>query len=102
LLESRLRALSGLHGFSDCAAPCTGFASALFNEFLEALKITFQFKISDREAKAWLLEDTEPVSEKKRRVEEHIRIVDARWRLLIESAAREDIEVYKQRSLVSN
>jgi hypothetical protein len=28
-------------GISDCAAPCTGFAPALFDEFFEALKITF-------------------------------------------------------------
>jgi hypothetical protein len=60
------------------------------------------FKISDRERQAWLLKDTEAVSEKKRKVEEHIRIVDARWTLLVESAARKDIEAYKQRSLVSN
>ena len=59
-------------------------------------------KISDRERQAWLLKDTEAVSEKKRKVEEHIRTVDARWSLLVETAARKDIEAYKQRSLVSN
>jgi hypothetical protein len=59
-------------------------------------------KISDRERQAWLLKDTEAASEKKRRVEERIRTVDARWSLLVETAARKDIEAYKQRSLVSN
>jgi hypothetical protein len=55
------------------------------------------FKISDRERQAWLLKDTEAVSEKKRKVEEHIRILEAQWSLLVESAARRDIEAYKQR-----
>jgi len=55
------------------------------------------FKISDRERQAWLLKETEGVSEKKRKVEEHIRILEAQWRLLVESAARRDIEAYKQR-----
>jgi hypothetical protein len=59
-------------------------------------------QISDRERQAWLLKDTEAVSEKKRKVEEHIRTVDARWSLLVESAARRDIEAYKQRSLIAH
>jgi hypothetical protein len=59
-------------------------------------------KISDRERQAWLLKDTEAVSEKKRKVEEHIRILEAQWRLLVESAARRDIEAYKQRSLIAH
>jgi hypothetical protein len=59
-------------------------------------------KISDRERQAWLLKDTEAVSEKKRKVEEHIRTVDARWSLLVETAARKDIEAYKQRSLIAH
>ena len=60
------------------------------------------FKISDAGQQAWSLKETEAASDKKRKVEEHIRIIDARWRLLVESAARKDIEAYKQGALVSN
>jgi hypothetical protein len=54
------------------------------------------FKISDSGRQACVLKETETASDKKRKVEEHIRIIDARWRLLVESEARKDIEAYKQ------
>jgi hypothetical protein len=60
------------------------------------------FKISDPGRQACLLKETEAASDKKRKVEEHIRIIDARRRLLVESEAWKDIEAYKQLSLVSN
>jgi hypothetical protein len=60
------------------------------------------FKISDSGRQACVLKETEAASDKKRKVEEHIRMIDARWRLLVESEARKDIEAYKQGSLVSN
>jgi hypothetical protein len=57
-------------------------------------------KISDSEHQAQLLKEISAVSEKKRKLEEEIRIADARSKLLLESAARKDIEAYKKRSVV--
>ena len=57
-------------------------------------------KISDSEHEARLLKESKAASEKKRKLEEDIRIADARNSLLLESAAQKEIEAYKQRSLV--
>jgi hypothetical protein len=57
-------------------------------------------RISDSEHQAWLLKETKAASEEKRKVEEDIKIADARNKLLLESAAQKDIEAYKKRSLV--
>ena len=57
-------------------------------------------KISDSEHEARLSQESKAASEKKRKLEEDIRIADARNNLLLESAAQKDIEAYKQRSLV--
>jgi hypothetical protein len=57
-------------------------------------------KISDSEHEARLLKESKAASEKKRKLEEDIRIADARNNLLLESAAQKDIEAYKKRSLV--
>jgi len=56
-------------------------------------------KISDSEHEARLLKESKAASEK-RKLEEDIRIADARNNLLLESAAQKDIEAYKKRSLV--
>jgi hypothetical protein len=57
-------------------------------------------RISDSEHQERLLKETKAASEKKRKLEEDIRIADARSKLLLESAAQKDIEAYKKRSLV--
>lgn len=57
-------------------------------------------KISDSEHEARLLKESKAASEKKRKLEEDIRIADARSNVLLESAAQKDIEAYKKRSLV--
>ena len=58
-------------------------------------------KISDSEHEARLLKESKAAaSEKKRKLEEDIRIADARNNLLLESAAQKDIEAYKKCSLV--
>ena len=56
-------------------------------------------KISDSEHEARLLKESKAASEK-RKLEEDIRIADARNNVLLESAAQKDIEAYKKRSLV--
>ena len=56
-------------------------------------------KISDSEHEARLLKESKAASEK-RKLEEDIRIADARNNLLLESAAQKDIEAHKKRSLV--
>jgi hypothetical protein len=58
-------------------------------------------KISDTELQAKLLRETIQASAKKRKLEEDIETTDARSKLLIESAARKDIEAYKKRRPVS-
>jgi hypothetical protein len=58
-------------------------------------------KISDTELQAKLLRETIQASAKKRKLEEDIETADARSKLLMESAARKDIEAYKKRRPVS-
>jgi hypothetical protein len=41
------------------------------------------------------------VNEKKRKLEENLRAADVRNKLLLESAARKDIEAYKNRHVVA-
>ena len=53
-------------------------------------------KMPDTELQARLLRDMIELSEKKRKLEEDLRIVDARNKLLIEKAARKDIEEYSE------
>ncbi|HEY7220755.1 MAG TPA: hypothetical protein VH985_20440 [Candidatus Binatia bacterium] len=57
--------------------------------------------MADTELQARLLKDAIEASEKKRKLEEDIRIAETRSKLLLESAARKDIEVYKKRSLAA-
>jgi hypothetical protein len=55
----------------------------------------------DTELQAALLRETMEVQEKKRAVEESLRTADMRSRLLIERAARKDIEAYMNRHVVA-
>jgi hypothetical protein len=57
-------------------------------------------KVSDKDLQARLQKEILEVSEKKRRLEENLKTADARSKLLIDSAARKDIEAYKKRLLV--
>jgi hypothetical protein len=57
-------------------------------------------KVSDKELQAMLQKEILEASEKKRQLEENLRTADARSKLLIDSAARKDIEAYKKRLLV--
>jgi hypothetical protein len=57
-------------------------------------------KISDTELQARLLRDSIEANEKKRKLEEDIKIADARSKLILENAVRKDIEAYKKRSIV--
>ena len=54
-------------------------------------------KISNTELQARLLREAIEVNEKKRKLEENLRTADVRSKLLIDSAARRDIETYKNR-----
>ena len=54
-------------------------------------------KISNTELQARLLREAIEVNEKNRKVEENLRTADVRSKLLIDSAARKDIEAYKNR-----
>ena len=54
----------------------------------------------DTELQATLLREID-VSEKKRKVEENLRTADMRSKLLIDSAARKDIEAYRNRPVVA-
>jgi len=56
--------------------------------------------IVDTKLEARLVRESIELSEKKRKLEEDIGIADSRNKLLIESAARNDIEAYKKRPLV--
>ena len=51
----------------------------------------------DTELQATLLREIIEVNEKKRKLEENLRTADVRSKLLIDSAARKDIEAYKNR-----
>jgi hypothetical protein len=52
---------------------------------------------ADREFQARLLREIQEVSAKKRKLEEDIRTVDAVSKLLIDNAARQDIDAYRDR-----
>jgi len=54
-------------------------------------------KISNTELQTRLLRETIEMNEKKRRLEENLKTADVRSKLLIDSAARKDIEAYKNR-----
>ena len=56
--------------------------------------------VPDTELQARLLREID-VSEKKRKVEENLRTADMRSKLLIDSAARKDIEAYGNRPVVA-
>jgi dephospho-CoA kinase len=53
--------------------------------------------LPDTELQARLLRESIQVNEKKRELEENLRTADVRSKLLIDSAARKDIEAYKNR-----
>ena len=53
--------------------------------------------VPDTELQATLLREIIEVNEKKRKLEENLRSADVRSKLLIDSAARKDIEAYKNR-----
>jgi dephospho-CoA kinase len=53
--------------------------------------------LPDTELQARLLREIIEVNEKKRKLEENLRTADVRSKLLIDSAARKDIEAYKNR-----
>ena len=57
-------------------------------------------KISDSVHEARLLQESKAAREKKRKLEEDIRVADARNNLVLENAAQRDVEAYKKRSLV--
>jgi hypothetical protein len=52
---------------------------------------------ADREFQARLLREIQEVNAKKRKLEEDIRTVDAVSKLLIDNAARDDIDAYRDR-----
>ena len=52
---------------------------------------------TDREFQARLLREIQEVNAKKRKLEEDIRTVDAVSKLLIDNAARQDIDAYRDR-----
>jgi hypothetical protein len=51
-------------------------------------------KVPDTERQTRVLKESIEASAKKRKLEEDIRTADARSKLLLESAARKDIEAY--------
>ena len=53
--------------------------------------------VADTELQATLSREIIEVNEKKRKLEENLRTADVRSKLLIDSAARKDIEAYKNR-----
>ena len=55
--------------------------------------------IVDTKLQAELVSKSLELSEKKRKLEEDIKIADARSKLIIENDALKDIEAYKTRSL---
>ncbi len=57
--------------------------------------------VPDTELQATLLREIIEVNEKKRKLEENLRSADVRSKLLIDSAARKDIEAYKNRHMVA-
>jgi len=57
--------------------------------------------VADTELQATLSREIIEVNEKKRKLEENLRTADVRSKLLIDSAARKDIEAYKNRHMVA-
>jgi hypothetical protein len=57
--------------------------------------------VHDTELQRRLLNEMIEINERKRKLETALAAVDARNRLLIETAARKDIEVYKDRHMVA-
>jgi hypothetical protein len=57
--------------------------------------------LPDIELQARLLKEMIEVTEKKRKLEAALSAVDVRTQLLIDSAARKDIEAYKNRHVVT-
>jgi hypothetical protein len=57
--------------------------------------------VPDTELQATLLREIIEVNEKKRKLEESLRTADVRSKLLIDNAARKDIEAYKNRHVVA-
>lgn len=57
--------------------------------------------VPDTELQATLLREVIEVNEKKRKLEENLRAADVRSKLLIDSAARKDIEAYKNRHVIA-
>ena len=58
--------------------------------------------VPDTELQATLLREIIEVNEKKRKLEENLRTADVRSKLLIDSAARKDIEAYRNRPMVAD
>jgi hypothetical protein len=58
--------------------------------------------VHDTELQRRLLNEMIEINERKRKLETALAAVDARNRLLIETAARKDIEVYKDRHRVAD
>ena len=57
--------------------------------------------VADTELQATLSREIIEVNEKKRKLEENLRTADVRSKLLIDSAARKDIEAYRNRPVVA-
>jgi hypothetical protein len=58
--------------------------------------------LPDTELQARLLRETIEVEEKKRKLEAALRALDVRMQLLLDRAARKDIEAYKSRHVVAD
>jgi hypothetical protein len=58
--------------------------------------------LPDTELQARLLRETIEVEEKKRKLEAALSALDLRMQLLIDRAARKDIEAYKNRHVVAD
>ena len=56
-------------------------------------------KVPDTDLQARLLRESLELSKKKRKLEEDLRTADVRHQLLMDSAARRDIEAYNKRPL---
>ena len=67
---------------------------------MTALRQIDMRKISDPELQAKILRETVEATKNKQKVEEDIRIAEARSKLLLESEAQNDIEAYKKRPVI--
>ena len=77
-------------------SPCTQEAKAVNAVVFE---MSERMPIVNTKLQAEPLRESFELSEKKRKVEEDIKIADARSKLIIENDALKDIEAYKTRSL---